>query len=120
MRSTIAAFSIVTILLSSSVVLAAGQSSTPATPPSGQAGMSTKGTAGSMTAGVGAPGRFTSEASATRACGANNVVWANTGTKVYHLSGDKYFGNTKHGSYMCLGAAKASGFHAPGQAASKG
>jgi hypothetical protein len=58
--------------------------------------------------------RFASEAEAAKACGASNVVWANTSTKVYHLAGDKYFGHTKHGAWMCMGTAKAEGFHQSG------
>ena len=43
------------------------------------------------------------------------VVWENTSTKVYHLSGDKYYGNTKHGAYACQSAADGAGYHVSGQ-----
>ena len=40
------------------------------------------------------------------------VVWVNTGTKVYHLQGDRYFGKTKAGMYACTSKAVAMGAHA--------
>jgi hypothetical protein len=49
------------------------------------------------------------------------VVWVNTSSRVYHLQGDKYFGATKHGGYMCESKADASGYHlAKGSLASPG
>jgi hypothetical protein len=38
------------------------------------------------------------------------VVWVNTSSKVYHLKGDRYFGNTKSGNYECKSAADKAGY----------
>lgn len=53
----------------------------------------------------------TSEAAVVAGASAGKV-WANASSKVYHCSGDKYFGKTKHGEFMTESDAKAKGFHA--------
>ena len=57
-------------------------------------------------------GQFQSESAAKQACGADAVVWANTsGSKAWHVSGDKYYGHTKRGAFMCRQAAQQAGYH---------
>jgi hypothetical protein len=62
--------------------------------------------------------QFSSEQAAKGHCPGDAVVWVNLGgSKAYHTSGDKYYGKTKHGAYMCQKEAGQSGFHAGGRRA---
>ena len=55
--------------------------------------------------------RYNTESEAKQACSGDTVVWANTSTKVLHASGDKYYGQTKRGAYVCQTAAQSAGYH---------
>lgn len=47
-------------------------------------------------------------------CGGQSPVWALRGTRVYLLPGDRLYGKTKHGEYLCLSDARAKGLR-PGR-----
>ncbi len=55
----------------------------------------------------------TSSAAKPSCAAGDPVVWENTAskTKAYHASGDKYYGNTKQGKYVCESQAKSDGYH---------
>ncbi len=44
-------------------------------------------------------------------CPGDAVVWVNLRSRGYHMQGDKFFGHTKRGKFMCKKAADAAGDH---------
>lgn len=67
-----------------------------------------------------ASNQFSSEQAAKAHCPGDAIVWANlAGSKAYHASGDRYYGKTKRGAYMCQKEADQAGFHAAGQRSGK-
>jgi|SRR5271169_1687722 len=62
--------------------------------------------------------QFSSEQAAKGHCPGDTIVWANlAGSKAYHTSGNRYYGKTKHGAFMCQKDADQSGFHPAGSRA---
>jgi len=53
--------------------------------------------------------QFTSEQEAQQHCPKDTVVWVNTKTGVYHMKGQRWYGNTKEGAYECRKEANAEG-----------
>ena len=60
-------------------------------------------------AGNGNPAGFPDEASAKAHCVADEVVWLNTKSHIYHAKGTRYYGTTKQGEYACRKEADAAG-----------
>jgi hypothetical protein len=44
---------------------------------------------------------FSTEMAAKQHCPFNNVVWANLPSGIYHFKGQRWYGNTKNGAYIC-------------------
>ncbi len=52
---------------------------------------------------------YTSEDLAQQHCPRDVVVWLNLPTRVYHLKGQRWYGRTKNGAYVCKTEADAVG-----------
>jgi hypothetical protein len=59
-----------------------------------------------------AAGQFSTEAQAKARCPSDTVVWVNVDSKVYHFAGNKNYGTTKSGAYMCEKDTASAGFRA--------
>ncbi len=57
-------------------------------------------------------GQFSSEAQAKAHCPGDTVVWANLDSRVYHFTGNRSYGNTKSGAFMCEKESTAEGYRA--------
>ena len=67
-------------------------------------GTSYLGTAYALTA-----SHFQSEQEAKAHCPHDTVVWVNTKSGVYHFKGQRWYGNTNQGAYLCREEADAEG-----------
>ena len=56
--------------------------------------------------------RFGAEQEASRHCPKDTVVWLNLPTMIWHYKGQRWYGNTKHGAYVCEKEAAAEGARA--------
>jgi hypothetical protein len=62
-----------------------------------------------------AANQFATEDAAKAHCPGDTLVWVNLGgSKAYHTSGDRFYGKTRRGAYMCQKEAETAGYHAPG------
>jgi len=52
---------------------------------------------------------FTTEDAAEHHCPADTVVRLNTNSGIYNLKGERWYGRTKHGAYVCKKEADAAG-----------
>ncbi len=52
---------------------------------------------------------FTSEQEAQRHCPTDTVVWLNLSSAVYHFKGERWYGRTKRGAYVCKTEADKNG-----------
>lgn len=52
---------------------------------------------------------FDTEAAAQQHCPRDVVVWLNVNSGVYHYKGERWYGRTRHGAYMCEKEAIAEG-----------
>ena len=55
------------------------------------------------------PQLFSSAEQAQKHCPSDIVVWLNLPTGVYHFRGQRWYGNTKAGAYVCKTEADAVG-----------
>jgi hypothetical protein len=53
--------------------------------------------------------QFTAEKTAQQHCPADIVVWLNLPTGIYHFQGQRWYGNTKRGAYVCKKEADKAG-----------
>jgi hypothetical protein len=53
---------------------------------------------------------FATEDGAQKHCPSDTVVWLNTNSGIYHLKGERWYGRTKHGAYVCKKEADAAGY----------
>jgi hypothetical protein len=52
---------------------------------------------------------FQTQTSAQQHCPSDTVVWLNTRSGVYHFQGERYYGNTEQGAFVCERDADTAG-----------
>lgn len=53
---------------------------------------------------------FDDPSTAQSQCPNDTVVWVNSNSGIYHMPGERWYGNTENGFYMCQQAADAAGY----------
>lgn len=53
--------------------------------------------------------KFDTAAAAQRHCPRDTVVWLNIPTGIYHYAGERWYGRTRNGAYVCEREAIAEG-----------
>jgi hypothetical protein len=86
---------------------AAAASPPPASPPPSPPAAAPAGKA--VSGGATGANEFSTEAQAKAKCTTGLVVWVNLKSKIYHFAGNKDYGTTKEGAYMCESDATAAG-----------
>lgn len=56
--------------------------------------------------------QFPTAAQAQVYCRHDTVVWLNLPTMIWHWKGERWYGRTKHGAFVCEKEAKAAGARA--------
>jgi hypothetical protein len=56
--------------------------------------------------------RYGSESEAQQHCPKDTVVWLNLPTMIWHYKGQRWYGSTKSGTYVCEKEAAAAGARA--------
>lgn len=58
---------------------------------------------------AGAQPLFQFQSVAQAHCPQETGVWLNTNSGIYHFQGERWYGHTKHGAYVCQHEADAAG-----------
>jgi hypothetical protein len=56
---------------------------------------------------------FKSEQKAQQHCPSDTVVWLNTTNATYHFKGERWYGRTNRGAYVCKDEAEKDGMSGP-------
>jgi hypothetical protein len=57
--------------------------------------------------------QFSTESAAQQHCPSDTVVWLNTKSGIYHFKGQRWYGRTKSGAYVCKQEADTFGDRGP-------
>jgi hypothetical protein len=67
------------------------------------------GTNPSLESAEGNPTLYPTEQTAQKHCPNDTVVWLNLPSGVYHFKGERWYGRTKNGAFVCEGEADKAG-----------